>query len=197
LASFCSETFINSTYSISDRNQTPSEQDSIAQTEIVYLTAESENSLTQLDPGALYVIGGLVDHNRLKSHVHNTVTQCYSNRIKTARLPIQECLINEDGRRTVITVNQVYQILNQYWQIKQNRLKAGLLCDLINDQKLSTSLFNKQYDDNYSMWADILMSVLPARSGWKPRHLTQGQSQTQYHSKIPFPYKTLNSLNNG
>jgi tRNA (guanine9-N1)-methyltransferase len=68
---------------------------------LIYLTAESDNVLTKLDPQKIYVIGGLVDHNRMKGICH---AQAIKAGLTTARLPIQEFLVNE--RRTVITVNQ-------------------------------------------------------------------------------------------
>ena len=33
---------------------------------LMYLTAESSNVLTDIEPGKVYVIGGLVDHNHQK-----------------------------------------------------------------------------------------------------------------------------------
>ena len=33
---------------------------------IVYLSADAEETLTELDPSCLYVIGGIVDRNRYK-----------------------------------------------------------------------------------------------------------------------------------
>lgn len=52
---------------------------------LVYLTADSENVLDELDPKAIYIIGGLVDRNRWKGL---TMNKAKEQGIKTAKLPI-------------------------------------------------------------------------------------------------------------
>lgn len=73
---------------------------------LVYLSAESEESLTDLNEDDVYIIGGLVDHNRLKGICFD---KAVSQGIRTARLPIGEFM--ELKNRKVLTVNQVYEIL--------------------------------------------------------------------------------------
>ncbi|KAF9006692.1 guanine-1-methyltransferase-domain-containing protein [Cyathus striatus] len=79
---------------------------SIQQT-IVYLTADSDDELTELRPDETYIIGGIVDHNRYKNLCLNKAKE---SGIRTARLPIGRYLASLPTRK-VLTVNQVFEIL--------------------------------------------------------------------------------------
>jgi len=72
----------------------------------VYLTAEAEETLETVVPGQVYVIGGLVDRNRLPG-----VCSARAKKLglKEYRLPIAEHV--EFKSRTVLTVNHVFEIL--------------------------------------------------------------------------------------
>uniref|UniRef100_A0A8R1TJ80 tRNA (guanine(9)-N(1))-methyltransferase n=2 Tax=Onchocerca TaxID=6281 RepID=A0A8R1TJ80_ONCVO len=77
--------------------------------EIVYLTADSENSLQTLDNSKVYIIGGLLDHNSRKGHCLKLAKEKgYAH----ARLPIAEYVMLQT--RKVLTVNQVFEILLRY-----------------------------------------------------------------------------------
>lgn len=73
---------------------------------IIYLTSESENVLDELEKGAVFIIGGLVDHNH---HKNLTLDLAQKSNIRTARLPLSEHLIMKT--RTVLTINQVFDII--------------------------------------------------------------------------------------
>lgn len=73
---------------------------------IIYLTSESENVLDELEKGAFYIIGGLVDHNHHKCLTHEIALK---NGIRTARLPLSEHLIIKT--RSVLTINQCFEII--------------------------------------------------------------------------------------
>lgn len=73
---------------------------------IVYLTSESEDTLTELEKGICYVIGGLVDHNKYKGETHQLAT---IRGLRTARLPLTENVVLHS--RAVLTINQVAEIL--------------------------------------------------------------------------------------
>lgn len=60
-----------------------------------YLTSESDQVLDELQPGHLYIIGGLVDHNRSKGLTHR---QAVASGVATARLPIDENLAMSQRR---------------------------------------------------------------------------------------------------
>lgn len=81
--------------------------------DLVYLTADSENVLEDIDPKAIYIIGGLVDRNRRKGI---TMKKAAEQGIKTARLPIGTYL--NMSRSQVLTVNQVVQILLKFLETR-------------------------------------------------------------------------------
>jgi tRNA (guanine9-N1)-methyltransferase len=74
--------------------------------EIIYLSSESEYTLTELKPYSTYIIGGLVDKNREKGLCHRRATE---RGIKTARLPIGEFM--EMTSRKVLATNHVVEIM--------------------------------------------------------------------------------------
>jgi tRNA (guanine9-N1)-methyltransferase len=94
---------------------------------LVYLSAESDVEVTELNEDDIYIIGGLVDHNRLKGVCHQ---KAVDQGIRTARLPIDSFM--ELKTRKVLTVNQVFEILLN-WTIYRDWSKA--FSDLIPKRK--------------------------------------------------------------
>ncbi|KAF3796618.1 tRNA (guanine(9)-N1)-methyltransferase [Nymphaea thermarum] len=80
---------------------------------LVYLTADSDNVLEELDPSKIYIIGGLVDRNRWKGI---TMKKAKEDGIKTAKLPISDYL--KMSTSMVLTVNQVVEILLRFLETK-------------------------------------------------------------------------------
>lgn len=85
--------------------------DAFPREQIVYLSSESQDLLTSLDADTVYVIGGLVDHNRYKGLTHQ---QAEAAGVRTARLPIDEHM--KMSQRRVLAVNHVFEILLHYTQ---------------------------------------------------------------------------------
>ncbi|KAK5125140.1 hypothetical protein LTR85_000816 [Meristemomyces frigidus] len=74
--------------------------------EVVYLSSESDETLTELKPYSTYIIGGLVDKNREKGICYKRAT---ARGIRTARLPIGEFM--EMQSRKVLATNHVNEIM--------------------------------------------------------------------------------------
>lgn len=76
---------------------------------IVYLTSDAEEILEQLDNSTTYIIGGIVDRNRLKGITYKKAKEL---NIRTAKLPIKEHM--KMAATHVLTINHVFDILKQY-----------------------------------------------------------------------------------
>lgn len=91
-------------------------EDAIAQAkqdaEIVYLSSDSDYTLTELKPFSTYIIGGLVDKNREKGICHK---RAVAKGVKTAQLPIGEYL--EMASRKVLTTNHVHEIMLKWLEL--------------------------------------------------------------------------------
>jgi len=88
---------------------------------VVYLTSDSDYTLEHLDNTKTYVIGGIVDRNRLKGL---TTVKAKELGITTARLPIDEYL--HLCATKVLTCNHVFEILLKYCEL-DNDWKSALL----------------------------------------------------------------------
>ncbi|XVE87657.1 hypothetical protein DITRI_Ditri19aG0005500 [Diplodiscus trichospermus] len=80
---------------------------------LVYLTADSETVLYELDPTKVYIVGGLVDRNRWKGI---TMKKAEEQGIHTAKLPIGSYMKMYSSQ--VLTVNQVIEILLKFMETK-------------------------------------------------------------------------------
>ena len=82
----------------------------------MYLTPDSQDTLEELDPQKVYIIGGLVDRNR-----HKGLCQSKADKqgIKSAKLPIEQHLKLAGTR--VLTVNQTAAILI-HWLVSLSTL---------------------------------------------------------------------------
>lgn len=76
---------------------------------VIYLTHDSDNVITTLEPECTYVIGGIVDRNRLKGATANKAKELG---IRTARFNLDEVISLQKGTR-VLTVNHCVDILLQ------------------------------------------------------------------------------------
>lgn len=83
--------------------------DVVAKEDLVYLTSDSPNVLTELDQSKAYVIGGLVDHNH---HKGITFEKAKELGIAHAQLPLGSFV--KMNTRKVLAVNHVFEIILSY-----------------------------------------------------------------------------------
>ena len=88
--------------------ETAAEDEATAKS-LVYLTADSERELREIEDGKTYVIGGFIDRNR---HKGLTLRKARELGVEHARLPIGEFL--ETRGAPVLTVNQTADVLTSF-----------------------------------------------------------------------------------
>ncbi|KAJ5377398.1 tRNA (guanine(9)-N1)-methyltransferase [Penicillium cataractarum] len=80
--------------------------------EVIYLSSDSDNILTELKPYCTYIIGGLVDKNRYKAVCYKSAV---AKGIKTAKLPIGDYI--QMSSRQVLTTNHVVDIMLKWLEL--------------------------------------------------------------------------------
>jgi tRNA (guanine9-N1)-methyltransferase len=96
---------------------------------VIYLTSDAETTLTTLEDDKIYVIGGIVDRNRLKRIAYDRATIIG---LRTAKLPIDDYLSTMPSTR-VLTTNHVMELLLKYKQYDGSWKKA--LTDILPTRK--------------------------------------------------------------
>ena len=77
---------------------------------VIYLTSDSDNTISELDNDKIYVIGGIVDRNRLKGIAMRRAQELG---VATAKLPLEEHLEKMPATR-ILTTNHVFDIMLKY-----------------------------------------------------------------------------------
>ena len=90
----------------------PAQHEKALETETVYLTSDSPNTLTKLRPYSTYIIGGLVDRNRHKGVCYKAAM---NSGMKTAKLPIGDYL--QMASRFVLATNHVAEIMLRWLEL--------------------------------------------------------------------------------
>ncbi|PUU74912.1 guanine-1-methyltransferase-domain-containing protein [Tuber borchii] len=81
--------------------------------DLVYLTADSPNTITELENGKKYIVGAIVDKNRYKGLCHK---KAVAQGVATAKLPIGEYV--SMASRFVLTTNQVAEIMIRWLECR-------------------------------------------------------------------------------
>lgn len=89
-----------------------SHTDESATGDIIYLTSDSPDTLTELRPYSTYIIGGLVDRNRHKGICYKKATQ---RGMRTAKLPIGDYM--QMASRFVLATNHVSEIMVRWLEL--------------------------------------------------------------------------------
>jgi len=107
---------------------------------VIYLSPDSTTVLTRFEKDKVYVIGGLVDETTNKDQ---SLKFSENHKISSARLPIDEFFVPQQGKGTlkkILTVNQVFDIVLEWYRTED--------------------------------WIKAISIVLPERTGFLPKNIS-------------------------
>ena len=108
-------------FSYSETKSVVELHDPDAKSKLVYLTSDSDTVLEHLDDSKIYIIGGIVDRNRLK---RAAISRAETFGLPTAKLPITDYFKLVTTK--VLTCNHVFEILIKYRELGNDWKKAML-----------------------------------------------------------------------
>jgi tRNA (guanine9-N1)-methyltransferase len=89
------------------------------ETNTIYLTGYSENTISTLEDDKIYIIGGLIDRNKLKNI---TLDKSKELGISNAKLPLGDCIKLKTSK--ILAINHVFEILSSYHSKTNNWIES-------------------------------------------------------------------------
>lgn len=118
--------------------------------QLVYLSGDAEEEVETIEEGKIYIIGGLVDHNRLKNI---TLEKAKKQGIKLQRFKIEGNV--KLNSRSILSVNQCFDIVHRLYN---GRSMRDSLLESIPKRKLVISGEDEKLEGNTK--ADIVEEVI-------------------------------------
>jgi tRNA (guanine9-N1)-methyltransferase len=168
---------------------------------VIYLTADSNDELSELKPDENYIIGGIVDRNRYKArpslsfivligtHLRRLQNLCENKareaNIRTARLPIGKYLANLPTRK-VLTVNQVFEILVKWaetkdWEVALNHVMPKRKFNADGKHGKGKGLGNEDEEEEHADSTEVTAGS-QAGAGVGERHDTSSLAENADHN---------------
>lgn len=119
---------------------------------LVYLTADSPNTITKLSRDKVYIIGGIVDRNRLKGITYQKAVE---QGIETAKLPL-DTVVEMGSATRVLTVN--------HGRCRRNNTLPCFMCFHADNTFAAVFEILAQFSE-VKDWAQATLSTLPSRKG--------------------------------
>lgn len=157
---------------------------------VVYLSSDSENVLRKIEPGKVYMIGGLVDRNSHKGHCHKRALELG---YQTAKFPLGDYVDFEELDRP-LTVNHVSEIFTRVvdqvckkhcenngidyteLEFKNPGVPAGINPEKPNNVKIESI-------DQTKFWEEAIIQTLPRRKSVKVKKEDGGVDDSGYKKR--------------